>query len=119
MAFLYFRCRKANKLVFANLYLIHAAKPVRPMTPARQSGKDTTVAEHIPPLAYPVPQPEDDPRFTFGLTLDVAAVLVAHGYPPIVAGDYVALRQALFAFLYDTETTDSTTGHTPLTGEEC
>ncbi len=35
VAFLYFRCRKASKLVFADLYLIDKAKPVRPMTPAR------------------------------------------------------------------------------------
>ncbi len=35
VAFLYFRCRKAGKLTFANLYLIEKAKPKRPMTPAR------------------------------------------------------------------------------------
>lgn len=35
VAFLYFRCRKAAKIVYANLYLIADAKPVRPMTPAR------------------------------------------------------------------------------------
>ncbi|WP_340687787.1 RRQRL motif-containing zinc-binding protein [Amycolatopsis coloradensis] len=36
VAFLYFRCRKAGKTVYANLYLIDAAKPVRPMTPGRR-----------------------------------------------------------------------------------
>jgi hypothetical protein len=37
VAFLYFRCRKAAKIVHANLYLIADAKPVRPMTPAREA----------------------------------------------------------------------------------
>ncbi|WP_240742253.1 hypothetical protein [Micromonospora zingiberis] len=32
---------------------------------------------------YPIPRPADDPRFTFGLALDVAQVLAAHGYPSI------------------------------------
>lgn len=52
--------------------------------------------------AYPIrPQPEDDPRFTFGLTKDVADVLAEHGYPPITDGmDFVELQQALFRFLY-------------------
>ncbi|MFI5607247.1 RRQRL motif-containing zinc-binding protein [Amycolatopsis sp. NPDC051903] len=44
VAFLYFRCRKAGKLVYANLYLIADAKPVRPMTPARQSALDKALA---------------------------------------------------------------------------
>lgn len=52
--------------------------------------------------SYPIrPQPENDPRFTFGLTLDVAQVLQAHGYPPVTTSDdLVELRQALFRFLY-------------------
>jgi hypothetical protein len=52
--------------------------------------------------AYPIrPQPEDDPRFTLGLTHDVAKVLEGHGYPPISSGlDFVDLQQALFKFLY-------------------
>jgi hypothetical protein len=51
---------------------------------------------------YPIrPQPDDDPRFTLGLTLDVAQVLEQHGYPPVHNGlDLVDLRQALFQFLY-------------------
>ena len=52
---------------------------------------------------YPLPRPEsgDDPRFTFGLTVDVAEVLAAHGYPTIENGqDLVALKMALFRFLY-------------------
>lgn len=52
--------------------------------------------------AYPIrPRPDDDPRFTFGLTLDVAKVLTDHGYPPITAGrDLLELQQALYRFLY-------------------
>ena len=50
---------------------------------------------------YPMPAPEDDPRFTIGLVLDVAKVLEQHGYPPVRAGlDIVDLQQALFRFLY-------------------
>lgn len=51
--------------------------------------------------AYPLPRPDNDPRFTFGLTLNVSKVLAQHGYPPLTSGtDHVQLRQALFAFLY-------------------
>lgn len=51
--------------------------------------------------AYPIrPLPDEDPRFTFGLTLDVAKVLTEHGYPPVTGLDMVDLRQALFGFLY-------------------
>lgn len=51
---------------------------------------------------YPIrPAPDDDPRFTLGLVLDVAAVLEQHGYPAVKAGlDLVDLRQALYRFLY-------------------
>jgi hypothetical protein len=44
VAHLYFRCRRAGKLVFADLYLIEKAKPVRPMTPARQAALDKAMA---------------------------------------------------------------------------
>jgi hypothetical protein len=47
-------------------------------------------------------RPADDPRFTFGVTIDVARVLAKHGYP-VDAGngrDHVDLQQALFRFLY-------------------
>ncbi|ADP78359.1 hypothetical protein [Pseudofrankia inefficax] len=51
--------------------------------------------------AYPLPRPDDDPRFTFGLMLDVAAVLARRGYPTLTSGaDLVELQQALFGFLY-------------------
>lgn len=51
---------------------------------------------------FPItPLPEDDPRFTLGLALDVAEVLHQHGYPQITCGaDVVELQQALFRFLY-------------------
>jgi len=56
--------------------------------------------------AYPVPDPgEHDPRFTLGLTLDVATVLTAHGYPPPAAGaDLLRLQQALFRSIYRDDT---------------
>lgn len=55
---------------------------------------------------YPLPR-HDDPRFTFGLALEVGAVLVKHGYPaPSSAEDFAALQQALFGFLYGTTETE-------------
>ena len=52
--------------------------------------------------AYPLPRPAEDPRFTFGLSLDVAKVLEKHGYPRITEGrDLLGLQQALFAFIYE------------------
>ncbi len=61
----------------------------------------TTAAAGLDP-AYPVPDPgEHDPRFTLGLTLDVAAVLTRHGYPPPRAGaDLLRLQQALRRSIY-------------------
>ena len=58
--------------------------------------------EHPAP-AYPIRRPRngDDPRFSFGLALDVAAVLARHGYPPVAAGvDLARLQQALFTVIY-------------------
>lgn len=52
---------------------------------------------------YPLPRPAEggsDPRFTLGLLVDVTAVLVDHGYPPLTAMDAVELQVALFRFLY-------------------
>jgi len=50
---------------------------------------------------YPLPRPDDDPRFNLGLTIDVIKVLTAHGYPPVEGGlDFVYLQQALFDFIY-------------------
>ncbi|KFU82924.1 hypothetical protein SAMN04489729_4246 [Amycolatopsis lurida] len=56
-------------------------------------------ADHV--RNYPVTVTGTDTRFTFGLVLDVANVLTAHGYPPLAGGaDHVDLQQALFGFLY-------------------
>src|SRR6185312_10919361 len=53
---------------------------------------------------YPIPRPVgDDPRFTFGLTYEVAKVLEAAGFPAIRGGDHVELSQALFRFIYARE----------------
>lgn len=63
---------------------------------------------------YPIPAPDEDSRFTFGLILEVADVLAAHGYPKITSGDdFVELQQALFRFLYTTTPTTPTTSADP------
>ena len=49
---------------------------------------------------YPLPRPDDDPRFSFGLTYDVARVIEEAGYPKITGSDFVELQLALFKFLY-------------------
>ncbi len=72
---------------------------------------------------YPLPAPTDDNRFTFGLVLDVAAVVARHGYPKLESGDDLAeLQQALFRFLYTTaavpQTATDRPGLDPAT-EEC
>jgi hypothetical protein len=61
------------------------------------------------PLArrYPIPAPEADDRFTFGLFLDVAKALEAHGYPPLSGLDLVDLGQSLYRLLYTTQDTDT------------
>jgi len=57
--------------------------------------------------AFPVQvTSDDDPRFTFGLVVEVAEVLARRGFPDATVGsgaDFVALRQALFRFLYSSE----------------
>jgi hypothetical protein len=60
--------------------------------------------------AYPLPQPAEDARFTFGLLYDVAHVLIEHGYPQMTGRDLVELQQALFTLIY---TTHDTTPPTP------
>lgn len=54
---------------------------------------------------YPMPQPDDDPRFTLGLALDFRDVLTKHGYPEPNGIDLVRLQQALFGFLYEPQGT--------------
>ena len=57
--------------------------------------------------AYPIRRPNrdadsgTDDRFTVGLTLDIAAVLARHGYPPITtSADLLRVQQALFTLIY-------------------
>jgi hypothetical protein len=52
--------------------------------------------------AYPLPRPtcDDDPRFTYGLVLDIADVLTTHGYPRPADTDWADLMLALHRFLY-------------------
>jgi hypothetical protein len=60
-----------------------------------------------PPAGYPLPRPVTghDARFTVGLTLDVADVLIRHGYPPLTCGaDLLRLQQALFGAIYQPAT---------------
>jgi hypothetical protein len=50
---------------------------------------------------YPLPRPDNDPRFTYGLLFDVRQVLIDHGYPHVDNGrDLVNLQLALLRFLY-------------------
>jgi len=50
--------------------------------------------------AYPLPPPENDPRFTMGLTLAVVSEIESRGYPKLQGRDIVDLQQSLFRFLY-------------------
>lgn len=51
--------------------------------------------------AYPIrPKPDNDERFTFGLTYDVGKVLAEHGFPPVTGDDHVRLSLTLYRFLY-------------------
>jgi hypothetical protein len=43
-----------------------------------------------------------DPRFTFGLIVDVANTLAQHGYPTLGTKGLVDLGQTLSRFLYPT-----------------
>lgn len=72
------------------------------MNPPSPSGSTPTPGRAAAPgRTYPVASPDrDDPRFTFGLVLDVAEVLEAHGYPRPDGLDMVDLQQALFRLLY-------------------
>ncbi|WP_214365607.1 hypothetical protein [Pseudonocardia sp. H11422] len=54
----------------------------------------------LPPRVYPLPAPGEDPRFTIGLHLDVARLLVQHGYPEPGPLDLADIGQALYRLLY-------------------
>lgn len=60
-----------------------------------------------PDHAYPIARPcVKDPRFTFGLMLDMSEVLVKHGYPTLTGHDLVRLQQALFKMIYVVDESD-------------
>lgn len=61
-----------------------------------------TAAESQPAQAYPLRRPDhDDPRFSMGLLVDVAAALTRHGYPPIrTCPDALHWQLALFRTIY-------------------
>jgi hypothetical protein len=63
---------------------------------------------------YPLPRPANDPRFTLGLTVDVAEVLTQHGYPTLTGVDFVELQQTLFRFLYRQDATHAERAATAL-----
>jgi hypothetical protein len=46
VAVLYFHSRKGMRVVYANLYLIEHAKPVRPMTPAKRAAIEKACQAH-------------------------------------------------------------------------
>lgn len=50
---------------------------------------------------YPMPRPDDDKRFTFGVMSRVATVLENAGFPALSGRDMVDLQSALFGFLYE------------------
>jgi hypothetical protein len=64
---------------------------------------DNTQPPAHPRPVYPLPAPDDDPRFTYGLIFDVADVLTRHGYPPPDGTDWPDLMLALSGFLYQPE----------------
>ncbi|MER6575796.1 hypothetical protein [Nonomuraea sp. NPDC001023] len=49
---------------------------------------------------YPLPGGEGDPRFTIGVTIDIARILEGAGYPELTGVDQYALMGHLFRFLY-------------------
>ncbi|MFI1096311.1 hypothetical protein [Streptomyces sp. NPDC020917] len=62
-----------------------------------------SVAEGLfgPPRAYPLTFTSGDERFSEQLVKNLAALLVAHGYPPVVnAFDWSDFETALAGFLY-------------------
>lgn len=74
------------------------------MTVGTMTDDDTPRPAVGPAPVYPLPDREDDPRFTFGLMVDVADVLAAHGYPrPTAGADLVRLQQIPFRYIYVTD----------------
>jgi hypothetical protein len=75
------------------------------LQPATPSAGGSPAAEQP---VYPLPAPGSDPRFTYGLVLDIADVLTGHGYPPPAATDWADLMTAVSSFLYQPDQETST-----------
>ena len=64
------------------------------------SAADPTITTEPAP-AYPIPRPDDDHRFCYGLGIDVGKVLAQYGYPPVRTGkDLGRIMDALFRLIY-------------------
>jgi hypothetical protein len=50
--------------------------------------------------AYPLPRPDDDARFTYGLLFDIANALQRNGFPRPAGTDWAHLMATLHRFLY-------------------
>lgn len=104
VALLYMRHNPSNKLTFANLYLVAAAQPVRPMTPAKWASVQAALAaRRVCPVCC-----EDGGdyirrsvgmceacQYSFGLwdTADIRHDLVI-GEPTLSPAEFVALAEA-------------------------
>jgi hypothetical protein len=53
-----------------------------------------------PPPVYPLPAPEHDPLFSYGLLFDIADALARHGLLRPTGTDWAHLMTALGGFLY-------------------
>lgn len=101
VAVLYFRCRAACKKVYANLYLIEKALPVRPMTAARRAALDKAMAARRTcrqcgetgdaelPRAYRVCEPC---RYSLGLEPDDYLHDYVSGVPVLSISDHDAVK---------------------------
>jgi hypothetical protein len=65
-----------------------------------QPNKEDPMAGTTPTTAHPTPDARPESRFTFGLTLDVAKVLEAHGYDRFDGPQFVELQQHVFVLLH-------------------
>jgi hypothetical protein len=74
------------------------------------------MAGTTPTTAHPTPDQRPESRFTFGLILDVAKVLEAHGYERFDGQQFVELQQHLFVLLHG-DVDDRCTGRSLTTVE--
>ncbi len=102
------RLRRAERRLLGERRRLAAKQRTAADEVARMSTTTTAEARR-----YPLPRPTsgEDPRFTFGMFMDVAEVLERHGYPPITTGrDLLELQMALFRYLYAAESADAVGG---------